>query len=178
MTPSHGGLASSIPNGARNSLRRLMRRLVFPHAHDEPSDGFESGVCLDVARAISVELGRPVARVCTWANPVIRAAVPETSVEEYGNTLAREDDVGLAADRTHSTRVLPKSETEAMQLRPQRDLGARVRATVALHYPTNGGCGCGRRGRDPHARTVAPIAHSAVGAPCAQNESSHATGPH
>ena len=46
---------------------------------------------------ISVELGSPVCRVSSWCIAMVGASMPETSIHEHSDALAREDDIGTDA---------------------------------------------------------------------------------
>lgn len=63
-----------------------------------------------------------------------RAGMPEASIDEHGDASAREYDIGSHDSSWESERqVLSKPHAPSMQLRTQRNLGARVAARIAAH---------------------------------------------
>jgi hypothetical protein len=63
-----------------------------------------------------------------------RAGMPETSIDEHSDASAREDDIGTDDPSWDSERqVLSEPQAPAMQLRTQRNLGARVAAQITAH---------------------------------------------
>jgi hypothetical protein len=63
-----------------------------------------------------------------------RTGVPEASVDEDGDSSAREDNIGTHDSSGDSERqVFPEPQAPPMQLRTQRHLGACVAARITAH---------------------------------------------
>lgn len=58
--------------------------------------------------------------------------MPEAAVDEHGDALGREDDVGPAPE-TRRSAVLEKAQTTTVKSRAQRSLGPGVRSAVSDH---------------------------------------------
>jgi len=90
---------------------------VLPHSDYNPASGLERAVDAPVACYVRFEFRSPVRAVRFWVAAVRGAAVPEASVDEYGDTLPGEDDVG---PRAHVARpdseVLTESKAKPVQL--------------------------------------------------------------
>lgn len=77
-----------------DAIRRHFGILMLPYADDLPAESCEQvGVCL-IPSLVPKDLCVPVGRVRSWTNAVAWAAVPKASVDEHGNLLPCEDDVG------------------------------------------------------------------------------------
>lgn len=68
-----------------DSLRRLARVLVFPNPNTYPTRFCETTIRVTVARLISANLVRPEACVGYRDGVVLRATVPEATVEKDGD---------------------------------------------------------------------------------------------
>ena len=76
----------------------FIRVFVFPEPHAEPSRISEKRVGLPVALDVPFELGHPEVGVGGRAGRVLRTAMPEATVDEYGHLGGPEDYVGRPAD--------------------------------------------------------------------------------
>ena len=61
--------------------------------------------------------------------------VPEAAVDEHRDTLAREHDVGCAAQRRQRASMHAVSETGCVESRPQRKFGCRLATPLRRHAP-------------------------------------------
>lgn len=78
----------------RNTLRYRCWLLVLPHAYYTPAGVGERSVHRPIPRDVPLQLRAPVVAVRPRHVPVLRAAVPEASIDEYGQPRAGEDDIG------------------------------------------------------------------------------------
>lgn len=99
-------------------LRRLERILVFPDADRCPSGVGQELIGVSISGAILRYLVRPIIGVGLGYSVVLRATVPETSINEYGYLRFCEDEVG-AATLVRLERRIVHSETQ-----PERVQGA------------------------------------------------------
>jgi hypothetical protein len=82
-----------------------------------PSIPLQSRVVLPIALDVPRELGRPIATIRLRNLTMIRAAVPETSVDEDGNFGAGEGHIWPDAPAVEpEQQVLPKTESTPMKL--------------------------------------------------------------
>jgi hypothetical protein len=72
--------------------------LMLPDAYDGPTGVREPSVHLSVTLDVPVELWSPVPAVGTRGGAVLRASMPEASIDEDGHSSSRKHDVG--ADRS------------------------------------------------------------------------------
>jgi hypothetical protein len=70
--------------------------LVFPKAQDTPTLLLKNRRDDAISGLILVELSGPKGRVGLWLHGVLRAAVPETSIDEYRDALRWENNVRSA----------------------------------------------------------------------------------
>jgi hypothetical protein len=76
---------------------------------------------------------------------VVWALVPEAAIDEYGDTVANEDEIGLHLDLTCvEQQIFAKAQPIAMKPRAKQLFRLCVRSAVALHQR---GDSCARRGR-------------------------------
>jgi hypothetical protein len=87
---------------------------MLPNPHDFPTGGFERLVIPSIPGYVAFKLGGPIVGVCPRGHPVDRAAMPEAAVDEHGDALGREDDVGPAAD-TWRPAVLEKPQAATVK---------------------------------------------------------------
>ena len=84
---------------------------MFPDPDHTPAARDERLVVAAVAGNIDRKLGSPPFPVRTWKVSVLRARVPEASVDEHGHSRTREHDVGAAADAGSRLMVDAKPES-------------------------------------------------------------------
>jgi hypothetical protein len=84
--------------GSNNSFRcRSAQILVFPEADNHPAEAEHLGVRISISSNVGLDLLSPVCRVRLRSGVVLRAAMPEASVDEDRKLLAREHNVGASA---------------------------------------------------------------------------------
>lgn len=64
---------------------------------------------------------------------MVGTAVPKAAVDEDCDSRAWKDDVRLTAEVVDGSSVLEESKSSAVELTPDRDLGARVLSPVPAH---------------------------------------------
>lgn len=101
-----------LPDDLLHSISSLLGRLMLPEANDNPAYGAECVVNVMVATDVTRELGLSVVEVRSRRAAVLGASMPPTAVNEYGNSLAWEHDVGPDGDWTGKNWVIDSiSET-------------------------------------------------------------------
>lgn len=122
----HGGLLSQFdPRSLRviwglhsgyDLIKRDVDIFVFPDSNYLPSRLHQHVAVSPIAIYVSFDLRVPVLRVDRWASTMLRAAMPEAAIDEYGDLLFGEDYV-----RTHAPageiypQVTSISVTEAVE---------------------------------------------------------------
>lgn len=104
---------------------------VLPHANHVPAGGLEEAVDPPIPLDIRRELGRPPRPIVRGDGCVLRAAVPETTVDEDSDLRWPENDVGSASQVGQRGLVDSKSKTSSMQRRPQLDLWLGVSSPLS-----------------------------------------------
>lgn len=104
----------AVGKGGGHGGDGLVGGLVFPDPHDRPSLLGEECVVPAVALDRSVELGLPPVTVGLRAGRMVGTAVPEATVDEYGDPLAGKYDVGGATQRVDGPDVLTEAEPSAV----------------------------------------------------------------
>ena len=117
-------------SGCHHSGGGLVRGLVLPDAQDRPSKRFERAVIPALTFHIPLKLGVPEFLIGRGSGAMVRAAVPEATVDEHGWTRPRERDVG-AWRRSAGPDAI--SIAGAMQERPNGQFGPRISAPDPLH---------------------------------------------
>jgi hypothetical protein len=134
------------PSGRLDGQRPLhlgdhvVKRFVSPQPQRSPAGIRERGVVASIPRHVAVELGSPVLRVCFGVAPVNRAAMPETTVYEYGQTRPRKDDIWPAPHPWKWLMVLAKPEAPAMKRGSQLTLHFAL-GSITTHNTTSTGTG-------------------------------------
>src|SRR5262249_17776209 len=143
-----GALLSRPPRShhVEDTVCGLAGVLVLPHANDEPARLYESEFVLPVANDGRLDLVRPPGAVRLRRRPVLRAAMPPAAVDEEGDALAGEHDIGLASEPFDWPPVDAVSEPASVKRSPDADLELSVPTPVRLHRQARR-LGCGRRRR-------------------------------
>ena len=140
-----GSLMCGSAKQAEHHSGSVIGRSVLPDSNDLPPRSFEGARHPTVALLVSGELGRPVLSVGRRCGPVVRTAVPEAPIDEYGDTAAGEHDIHPhAAAVPLDEVVLPKSLASGVQPPPELHLRLRVDFAVPTHH---GGHSCAGRHR-------------------------------
>ena len=127
--------------GTGDTMDSGLKRIMLPDAkHGPPACGQGFGDSR-ITRAVPRQLRPPVVRVGFWRVPVVRAAMPEASVDEHRHSGAREHDVDLAADAVACANeiVLSKAESPHVEGATERHLGSSIGTAIALHGRRHGG---------------------------------------
>jgi hypothetical protein len=95
-------------------MRRFTRLLVLPDPKNMPAVRDQLGIVPAVALDVPLELREPVRRVCSRTDAVLRALMPEASVDEDRDPLAREDDIRATSKGWDRPTMLPEAESQAM----------------------------------------------------------------
>jgi hypothetical protein len=109
---------------------------VLPHADDSPPRISQNLRLLNISPSVLRQLRQPVRVVGLRGPSVFGAPMPEAAVQEHGQSVASERDVGsydaaLGADRV----VLSESEPARMQRASQEKFGPRIRTPDRSHVP-------------------------------------------
>ena len=131
----------------RHSISRVAHGFVLPHSNNDPTGAAERLVIATVAVSVDSQLGLPPFPVRFREDSVIGAGVPEASVDEHGDTKARERDVDVAPWSTWRLMIDSEPEPSAVEFAPERELRPGVAAAVGSHRRPSCGRGCGRRCR-------------------------------
>lgn len=83
----------SRPVGGKEALDGLVRVFMFPYSKHLPARLSESFVGVQVPSSVGVDLPEPPSRVGFGDAPVGRTAMPETAVQEHGNSRPEEHEV-------------------------------------------------------------------------------------
>lgn len=86
-----------------------------PAPQDCPASLCQCHVVSPITSYIGVELGLPVVRIGLGARSMDRTAVPEAAVDEDGEPRLGENDIGMAPQPRHRSRVLAEAKTSAVQ---------------------------------------------------------------
>lgn len=108
---------------------------MLPNANYSPPILFKDFRVATITLDVLSNLRLPVGAIPRRKRAVLRAAMPEASVDEYGDFAAREDEIrtDLAAPTWLDRKVDSIPETRGMRGFPDRLLGASVAATVGAH---------------------------------------------
>jgi hypothetical protein len=103
--PRRGDLTSPSCYRVPNAVRGLVSRFVFPDTKNEPTMVCQELISFPVARPGSFELGAPPTGVALRNAPVLRAGVPETSIDEYRHPIPTKDQVSRTPEPLDWSRV-------------------------------------------------------------------------
>lgn len=124
---------------AQDGGESLVRFFVLPDPDDCPTDLLQPRGRVPVPLEVRLQLGLPPCSVVRRPGPVLWAAMPEATIDEYGNLPSGEHDVAPAAGHAREGSVHQVSIPEAMEGAPQRDLRSGV-ASPLLRHPPRGHC--------------------------------------
>lgn len=104
---------------------------MLPHPDDGPSSGGKSRGHLTIPLGVPCQLRAPIARVDLRHRPVIRAAVPEASVDEDRHLGSCEGDVDVRSEPVKpNEEVLPEAQSQGVELASEPELSRGVDALV------------------------------------------------
>jgi hypothetical protein len=102
-----------------DAICREIRILVFPYADHMPPGVVKRFIGRTIAAAVRFDLLAPPIRVRLGPRRMLRAAVPEATVDEHGQTGAREENVCSPARMMRErSSVDEESEPTAVQSTP------------------------------------------------------------
>src|SRR5262245_10657194 len=108
---------------------------MLPDAEHLPSEFSQASVGVTVPLLVLADLRSPPLGVGLWLRAMSRAAVPETTVDEYGETCMGENDIHRAGGPWDQPFLDSESKAKAMQGGPQYSVGAVVGTTRRRHAP-------------------------------------------
>ena len=109
---SDSGPARPASNqSALDPPRRLFNILVLPDPQHPPPCRTQRGIRQPISLDVSIKLRLPPRGVRLWKGLMVRAPMPETSVDEHRQARRHEDDVGPRSWDAVDTTVNPESQT-------------------------------------------------------------------
>ena len=112
---------------------------MLPDSDDFPARCLQERIRLRIPLYVALELRSPVLLIRPGNRAMVRAKVPEATIDEDSDLRGAEDDVRPAPDLLHRPDVDSVSKPEGMQLLPDRHLWTRVARAIRLHDPTPSG---------------------------------------
>lgn len=135
-------------NDLFDAPRYVSRIFVLPEPNHPPPSRCELTVGVPIPSHVARDLGRPVVRPGLRQAQMLRAAVPEASVEQDDNTGAWKEKISGPAEARERSPADEVPQPSGMHARPDGHLQARVPAAVRRR------CAPGPRrdglGRGPH----------------------------
>ena len=125
-----------------NPNRGVFRIFVLPAPHHDPSGVDEQRVCSLVPLKGASDLSRPEVRVCPGDRVVLRAAMPEATIQEHRHLRRREHHVRGSSYLLDGSAVDEIAQPTGMGGSTERQLGASVPSAVGAHARANPGRGC------------------------------------
>lgn len=98
-----------------DSFRSRLWVLMLPDANDGPTSRSQEAVRLTVAVSVPSKLRSPEIAVDDRKYAMLRAAMPETAVDEYGDPMPREHHVGGSPDLREGANTDPKAKAQAVR---------------------------------------------------------------
>ncbi len=105
----------SRPAGGKDALDGLVRVFMLPYSKHLPARPSESFIGVHVSCSVGVDLPEPPFRVGFGDAPVGRTAMPETAVQEHGDSRPEEHEVDAALRPWHHLSMQPVSTTAPEQ---------------------------------------------------------------
>lgn len=114
---------------------------MSPVPKDEPAGSTETTVCVDITSAIRADLRVPVRRIGLDLMTVLRAGVPEASIDEDRHPAPGEDQIRSAWQRLKWPGMNSVPQAGTVNESPDRNLGASVARADGSHVgaPRRGG---------------------------------------
>lgn len=108
---------------------------MLPDADYSPSSRVQLLICIPVALHIGCKLRDPPGSVGLRHGCMLRAAVPEASIDVYNDETPGEYDVGPPAQTRQWGDIYAVPQTSTPQVPSEGNLGSRVPTSLALHPP-------------------------------------------
>lgn len=125
--------SNSITPDALDAISNEHQVLMLPNSHHNPAGRTERRVVASITGNVRVELGTPPIGVRFWSYRMLRAAVPETAIDENNDPRPSQCDVRASRDISHVHSV-PKPS--AVQLMPKCQLRSGPLSSEARHEAT------------------------------------------
>jgi hypothetical protein len=144
--------ASLLPTGSTShqhchGVRHNERVLVLPDLHYRPASCLKLPASGFIAIDVALQLLRPPLGVGLGFRSVFRAAMPETTMHEYGDLCRSEDEVSSPPASGQYRCIESVAQAHRMQGTSQRQLRLGIAAGLTLHPPQGL---FRRRGRGAH----------------------------
>lgn len=105
---------------------------MLPEPQYHPPCGFERGVCFAIALDVALKLRQPVLGVALRQCRMLWATMPEATVDEDSDPLAREDDVGSPA-AAQGGEIDPVAQPRGVHQPAHCEFGLGVPAAIRPH---------------------------------------------
>jgi hypothetical protein len=142
--PTRRGVARGSAVGDRllHQVGGFIHRNVLPYSQNRPSRVREKTICLRVPLAVSRNLLSPEVSVDLRGDVVLRASVPEATVQKDGKACRGEDQIGGPPYCSHRPSVHEVSKALCVHCSSQRQFRTRVASAVAPHRRAHCRRGC------------------------------------
>src|ERR1700677_873592 len=107
--------------------------VVFPHADYDPPGCRQFLICLGITDSVCVDLLAPEVSITCRRAVMVRASMPEATVHEDGDLVAREDHVRGGATFTHRLSVDQIAQPTAVERPTERQFWPGVSAAIGAH---------------------------------------------
>ena len=104
---------------------------VLPEPKNRPPQLHQMTIGVPVALDIPAEFGLPPIGIVLRSDPVLRATVPEASIDEDGDPRGAEEQIRASSRHIRQGRIDSIPESAAVQLSPQREFRLRVSSGLA-----------------------------------------------
>lgn len=116
-----------------DSIGGVNRILVLPYTNNLPAGCLQLLLRVSVAPLVPLDLLAPERLVCSGPDEMLRAAMPETSIDENDHARGPEDDVGAPASIRQNCAVDAETKATCMQQTTECDLGSCVASSESRH---------------------------------------------
>jgi hypothetical protein len=106
---------------------------VLPYADNGPSRFCEQRIVAAIARDIAIDLMTPIKTVSLGNMTVLRAAVPEATIDEHGDTGRDKQDICLAPKPRYRALMFPEAQASSVEYRAEQLLRRGITAAVTPH---------------------------------------------
>lgn len=128
----------TLPHDGFDSAGCGLGRVVLPDADRVPARLLESTIGVPVPFGVCQDLFAPERRIVFRPRAVLRTAVPEASVHEYGDLGAWEYNVRLAAQAGDDATVQAEPQAKRVELRAKGPLDRGVSFCLPTHSGADG----------------------------------------
>lgn len=111
------------------------RILMLPEPQHLPAQGFKRSVCLPVPLHVARQFRRPVVHVALRSGSVRGTRVPETAIDEHGNSGTREYQVGSRTQFWRKSEVDPVTKPGGVDEPSNGEFRRGISTTISLHRP-------------------------------------------